>query len=172
MDAAASPRISFGTSAGELFIRFEGTATNRVCPSAEQLVAAYLSTHHDSPRVVIDVQDCRWVDSTFAGWLVGLLRRTRAGGGKLTIAHCGEECHKNFGTMGLTKLLEFGEVAAPRELRQMVCPELVRNDPQALRLLLAAHEELAELDEANRKVFGPIVAMLRNECEKKGLPAQ
>lgn len=171
MSAAAEPRILFGSSEGELYLQFAGTATSRVCPSAEKLVSAFLATQKDAPRVVVDVRGCQWIDSTFAGWLVGLLRRTRSSGGALVIARCGDECRKSFATMGLTKLLEFQDAPTPRALRDVACPELAKNDPGTLHLLLAAHEELAALDETNRRVFGPIVAMLRKESEQKGLPA-
>ena len=74
MDADA-PEIAVGTTRGGLYLGLRGHATQRTCPTANRLVDDYLASGPQPPTVVVDVAGCEWVDSTFAGWLLGLSGR-------------------------------------------------------------------------------------------------
>lgn len=163
---ADTPEIAVGTVNGELYLGLSGRATQRTCPTADQLVQDYLATRPPQPSVVIDLTGCEWVDSTFAGWLVGLSKRLeRMRNGRATVTGCTERCRNSLETMRLTALLRFGDAGTPAETRAVACATSDKPSKDELKLMLAAHEQLAALGPENQQVFGPIVTMLRRQIE-------
>lgn len=160
--------ISVGCADGGLYVRVLGQATLRTCPTVERVVADYAATHEGDLSVTVDLSGCDWVDSTFAGWLIGLRKRLQDRTGRLVLANCGEVCRTALSKMHLDTLFEFGTCEAPPNARTIACISQARPTPDDLRLMLEAHESLAELDEDNQRVFGPIVAALRKQVEQGG----
>lgn len=163
---ADTPEIAVGTVQGGLYLGLAGRATQRTCPTAGQLVGDYLSTHPPEPKIVIDLDGCGWVDSTFAGWLVGVNRRIEhLPGGQLCVAGCSDRCRKSLEKMHLARLFRFETIEAPAETRIVACVTSDHPTKEELELMLEAHESLAGLSEQNQRVFGPIAAMLRQQVE-------
>ncbi len=165
--SADSPEVAVGTVAGGLYLGLLGRATQWTCPTANQLVDDYLATRPQPPLVVIDLNGCEWVDSTFAGWLVGLNKRVeRIADGHVSLTGCSERCRASLERMQLTSLFRFETIAAPVETRTVSCATTDRPTREELKLMLAAHEALAAVSEKNAEVFGPIAAMLREQMEQ------
>jgi anti-anti-sigma regulatory factor len=160
--AADQPTISVGTTGADLYVSVRGRATQRTCPTVDALVARYLIS--GGAQVTVELAGCDWVDSTFAGWLISLHKRlSGASGGGLRLAGCSARCRASLDKMHLCDMLSFSDEVRPGELREVPCPTSDRPDRECLKLMLKAHEELASLDEANRRVFGPIAALLRRQ---------
>ena len=164
---ADSPEITVGTVEGGLYIGMLGRATQRTCPTADQLVNDYLSSRPQQPIVVLDVTGCDWIDSTFAGWLIQLTKRMgRAAGGRLVISGCSERCRRSLEKMRLVELLELADLAAPEEVQAVACTTGDTPGKDELKLMLEAHEALAAVGPENEQVFTPIATMLRGQLEK------
>lgn len=166
MDARA-PEISYGCADDGLYVRIAGAATRDVCPAAEKLVGNYLAAHAQAGRLLIDLSDCGWVDSTFAGWMVGLRKRlaASAGGAKLYLTGVSSGCSRALGGMHLHALFEQRPCCRPRHLRTLeVRPggELTRD---LVEMMARAHRELASVDEENRRVFAPIADVLERTLQ-------
>ena len=113
---ADSAEIVVGTAQGGLYIDLLGRATQRTCPTAQRLVNEYLGSHGAKPMIVLDLTGCDWIDSTFAGWLVGLSKRLeRSAGGQLCLTGCSVGCRKSLARMQLADLFQFAAIAAPAE---------------------------------------------------------
>lgn len=69
----------------------------------EPLLAAQLKA--ESPRVVIDLSDVRYITSAGVGALVNAHRRTRARGGVLVLASPSESLREMFTTLNLGSVL-------------------------------------------------------------------
>ncbi|HMQ17407.1 MAG TPA: hypothetical protein PKC49_15690, partial [Phycisphaerae bacterium] len=110
---------------------------------------------------------CDWIDSSFAGWLLGLRKKPARRAGHLRLANCSPRCRVSLERMRLAGLFEYVESAAPESLSALACTTTDRPDAQALRVMLAAHEELAASNEQNARVFGPIADMLRRQLESR-----
>jgi anti-anti-sigma regulatory factor len=165
--SADAPEIAVGAVAGGLYINLCGRATQRTCPSAEQIVSDYLSSRPEAPRVILDLDGCGWVDSTFAGWLVGVTKRMeRHGEGLVTLAGCGDRCRESLDRMQLVPLCRFEQTTPPEETRTVTCTTGDRPSREDMKLMLEAHEALAGLSPANEQVFGPIASMLRAQIDK------
>jgi len=163
---ADSPEIAVGTVRGGLYVGLLERATQRTCPTANQLADDYLSSRPQPPIIVLDLSGCEWVDSTFAGWLLGLSKRmSRMPNGQMCVAGCGERCHTSLDRMGLADLFQFEEIEAPSETQMIRCTTSDQPDKEELKLMLAAHEALVQLGPENARIFAPIVATLRNQLE-------
>lgn len=161
-DAAS---IEVGTLEGALYIGVMGRATQRICPTATQVVNDYLTAHGTTISVVLDTTGCDWVDSTFAGCLVGLRKRL-GGGGKVKLAGCNQACRGSLARMKLDTLVEFVDVEPPANRQALTCVTGDRPTHDEIALMLEAHRELAGIDEDNAKVFGPIVTMLEEQLRQ------
>ncbi|MFQ5806488.1 MAG: STAS domain-containing protein [Phycisphaerae bacterium] len=163
---ADTPEIAVGTVEGGLYVGLLGRATQRTCPTADQLVNDYLSTRPQEPLIVLDLDGCEWVDSTFAGWLVGLSKRMeRTVGGRVCLTGCGSRCRQSLERMQLAALFRFETVAAPTETRVVACTTGDQPTKAELTLMLEAHEALAAVSAKNAEVFAPIAEALRGQIE-------
>jgi anti-anti-sigma regulatory factor len=163
---ADTPEIAVGTVEGGLYVGLAGRATQRTCPTVDQLVKDYFSSRPEKPLIVLDLAGCDWVDSTFAGWLVGVSKRMqRMAGGRLCATGCSERCRGSLDKMGLGELLRFESVPAPTQTRTIPCATGDRPSKNELTLMLEAHEALAALSPENERVFAPIVATLRSQID-------
>jgi anti-anti-sigma regulatory factor len=154
--------IRYGCRDGGLYVRFGGEATSESCRAADRLVRDYVETHGETPVVVVDLADCGWVDSTFAGGMVGLHKRLRACGdlAELRLAELSAEGRASLEKMHLTSLLKCGACRPPTHMRALECDAQTAPDREAVALMARAHRELARVDEENRRVFEPIAVML------------
>jgi anti-anti-sigma regulatory factor len=119
-------------------------------------------------RFIVDLAECRGVDSTFMGLLLGL---SQAGGkgaksDTLTIVNAGAHCKKQMESIGLHRLLKIED--APHDLPKGVelceLPEAETSPVARLKLIVKAHQDLIAIDKKNEEKFG---AFLRDI--KKGL---
>jgi anti-anti-sigma regulatory factor len=164
--AADSPTVSLGSTGSGLYICVNGRATQRTCPTVDRLVSDFLAGQPEAPEIVIDLAGCEWLDSTFAGWMMGLQKRlTRVAGSKLRISGCSERCRASLDRMQLAGVFTLESVPVPAELTQVPCLTTDRPDRAALKIMLQAHQELAAVSEANARVFGPVVEVLRRQLD-------
>jgi anti-anti-sigma regulatory factor len=161
-----APEIGVGSAAGGLYLAVNERATQRVCSTADRLVSDYLATRKTNPNVTVDLTGCAWVDSTFAGWLIGLRERLqRTAGGSLHLVGCSQRCQASLEKMHIAGLFEFAAAEPPEHVRPVPCGGSDRPDRDMLEIMARAHEELAAIDEQNRAVFAPIAEHLRLQLE-------
>lgn len=161
------PQLHVGTVGGGFYIGLNGRATQRVCPTADRLVADYLAGQPADPCITLDLTDCLWVDSTFAGWLIGVHKRLqRVAGARLLLAGCSDRCRGSFDKMRIAALFEFVAAEPPADVTEVTCSGSDRPDKATLQLMASAHEELASVDETNQRVFTPVATLLRHQIEQ------
>ena len=164
--SSQAPQLSVGSTAGGLYVGLNERATQRVCSTADRLVSDYLAAHKAGHSITLDLTGCAWVDSTFAGWLIGLRKRLqRTAGGKLRLVGCSQDCQASFEKMRIAALFEFAAAELPEHVRQITCSGSDRPDSETLEIMAHAHEELAAVDEENRAVFAPVAELLRRQLE-------
>lgn len=160
-------QIEYGCTADGLYLRFGELASREVCSAVDRLVSDYLAVHDNPPRVAINLTSCDWVDSTFAGWLVGLRKRLSGRGGSVCLAELSPGCRQSLDRMNIGGLFEQRAVSAPDHTRALTHSNEALNDPRVIEMMAAAHEDLAAVNDENRRVFGPIAAMLRGQLEQR-----
>jgi anti-anti-sigma factor len=117
-------------------------------------------------RIVLDFQQCSSMDSTFLGVLAGtaLELRKLKGGGSLVLARVGQRNLELIRNLGLHRLLTVDGGDFQLNLTKcdtsLHCPD--RTELDNARLVLEAHENLVNVDEANRAKFQDVLSFLRN----------
>ena len=126
-------------------------------------------------RFVIDLADCRGIDSTFIGMLYRLAARVSEADacGGVEIINPGERNAKSIRKLGLDKMikldLEGSRWSRERELvaqnleKPVICPRLSK--AEHTEFVLDAHEALIAANEENRSRFCDVVEFLRLELE-------
>lgn len=163
--SAVPPHVRHAVTGAQLYLAFEGNATHRVSLTGEHLAIDFLSRDLPQPKVVLDLDGCRWLDSTFAGWMINLQQRLKQAGGRLIISRCTPACRTALEVMGLTGLFEFGVVEPPAQTKDVACAGPTAIDADTVEFMLHAHEELAAANPDNARLFAPIADTLRNELK-------
>jgi anti-sigma B factor antagonist len=126
--------------------------------------------------LVVDLEACTGMDSTFMGTLAGLAARLSAqGGAVLQIADAGERNRHSLEDLGLDFLIEIDPQAAVwrdtlksiRASLQSPTPPGVQGPIQQAMHVLEAHQVLADANEKNLRSFSTVVTMLESELETK-----
>lgn len=167
MNQAAS-HIQFAILSRGLFLSFPGRATHHECTTANQLVREYLAGDVSDCDVTLDLRGCQFVDSTFAGWMIGLRHLLKPRGGSVRISGCSDRCYTTLDKLGLVSLFEFSQGPSPLDLNDMTCVGGEKSDRATLELMIEAHERLAAVNPANAEVFRTVVEMLRCQAAKLG----
>ena len=122
--------------------------------------------------VVFDLQDCKGMDSTFLGVIADAATAGRhRGEAKTAVIVNADEANvrqlRRVGLLSLVKLHE-GHVDQPEklELSQVDFIHLPGTEHQRLERIRDLHEQLAKLNEKNRRTFGPFLTMVEEELRR------
>lgn len=147
-------------------------------PALKSLADKYLG--NDGKHIVIDLEVCPGVDSTFMGTLAGLARKCMAAGGSLQIASPTKRTRDAMESLGLDMLIELDppdalwrtdleerrnilaqdtEAAVEDEHRDM--SEIART-----RHVLEAHNTLRSMSRKNDETFGYVCETLEEDLQR------
>jgi hypothetical protein len=158
--------VAYCTVDNRLYLTFEGGATHRASLTAEPIVYDFLATNPTTPQIVLDMDGCPWIDSTFAGWMVRVRQRAAAVQGVTVVSRCPDACRTSLDVMGLKPLFCFSDMTPPGELAE--CPYTAEGaDAATIDFMLQAHEELADASPDNRERFGHVAEKLREELRHR-----
>jgi len=113
---------------------------------------------------VVDLAECRGIDSTFMGILLSL----RDG---LVVVNASAHCRKQMESIGLHRVLKIQELAAPVPEGLALCdlPDADVDAVTRLKLVMKAHQDLIAIDKSNEAKFG---AFLRDLAKNLGGPGR
>ena len=121
-------------------------------------------------RFVMDFQQCTSMDSTFLGVLAGvaLELRKHIPQGSLVLCRVGPRNLELLHNLGLHRLLtvDTGEMAPALNASTALTSPPDRDELENARLVLAAHENLVGLNEANRAKFQDVLTFLQNRVNQ------
>jgi anti-anti-sigma regulatory factor len=160
-------QIAFGAAAGQLYLGIEGGATHRASCTADRIAAEFLAAAPVHPAIVVDLDGCRWIDSTFAGWMIRLQKQVLQTGGKLVVSRCPDGCRSSLNVMGLAPLFEFSAVAKPTDLTRVACAE-EELGAATIEFMAEAHESLGQENSPQAAEFIRIAKELRRGLGKTG----
>ncbi len=124
--------------------------------------------------VVVDLEGCKGMDSTFMGTIAGLaMRLMKLPDGQLQVAEPGDRNRKSLEDLGLDVLMQIDpEEALWRssidDVRSKLktCETMQEKIDQAPHVL-EAHKKLCEADETNTQKFGTVLDFLEAEVKAK-----
>jgi anti-sigma B factor antagonist len=150
-------------------VRIDGRANFQNSPGLRDFVAEML--RQGKARFVMDFSQCTSMDSTFLGVLAGAaieLRKT-APGGSFVLTRVGPRNLELIRNLGLHRLLTVDTGGDGANLAKCDTPLDCQNrsEIETARVVLEAHENLVNADEANRGKFQDVLAFLRNRVDPK-----
>lgn len=117
-----------------------------------------------SERLLVDLTECTYLDSTFLGTLAGPALKLRKQGGVLQVAGSSRRVLESIRTLGLDRLFECIEEVAPYDAAELRPLESgVSQKEMTGELLLQAHRALLECDPRNAPKFQDLVSYLGAE---------
>lgn len=165
--------ILTGIFDGFTWIRCEGKGSFVISPVLKECADARIA--EGERCLVVDLEACTGMDSTFMGLLAGLAARlAKLGGEGVQIAGAGERNRRSLEDLGLDCLLEIDPPAAPwrgkvDEVRAALEPYRAGKLPdlrERARHVLDAHRTLAATSEENAKRFAGVVGILEDEVAR------
>jgi anti-anti-sigma factor len=161
--------ILLGRDERGFFMSARGNVRAHLCYPLRDAVLAELDEAGKVPAVYADLSQCRYMDSTFIGLLVGIDKRLRAGsGGRLHVVRPSPECLDILSQIGLRDFLLI-EILEQGDLPMMSVISSETAQPSA-EFVLRAHEALMETSEEARKKFGLLHEMLEKKFTLEKTP--
>jgi anti-sigma B factor antagonist len=168
-DTASKPVYLVDAYSDPVVIRIDGRASFQNSSCLRDFITEMLA--RGKTRFVLDFQHCGSMDSTFLGVLAGaaIELRKSAPAGSIVVTRVGQRNLELMRNLGLHRLLtiDSGDFsmsfqACNTPLEGKKCSEI-----ENARMVLEAHENLVNADEANRTKFQDVLAFLRNRVEQK-----
>jgi anti-anti-sigma factor len=172
--AQPASSMALGVSGSTVFIKIAGRAA---AESARDFKAALLRLQTDGVRhCVLDLNDTRLMDSTFAGVLAGLAGAhfddsNSLGGLKFTLVGATERIRDvldNLGVLALMHSIEPGNATAAQALPELQAIPLTQDKAATTGCCYEAHEILMKLKPENVAKFQTLQTFLRQELANAG----
>jgi anti-sigma B factor antagonist len=166
--------VLIGIFEGFTWIRCEGKGSFLNSPLLKQIGDSRIAAGEHC--LVVDLEECSGMDSTFMGTLAGMASRLGANdGGILQIADPGARNRRSLEDLGLDFLLEIdppqplwsGQVASIRSSLHAAHTHLAPTLLQRAEHVLEAHQILAQAHEKNTQIFANVITQLQEDLEKK-----
>ncbi len=165
--------IKVGQFEGFSWIRCEGKGSFLNSPAVKEFGEARIRGGEEC--LVVDLEGCSGMDSTFMGTLAGLASKLSGNKGRLQVAAPGDKNRNSLEDLGLDFLMEIdpdkadwrGVEEKARDLLKEKKAGMAAGTEMHTRHVLEAHEILSEANEENRKKFSGVVGMLGQELADK-----
>ena len=166
--------IAVGEVEGSKWVRVQGKGNFMSSPRLKEYVEVCLEAQ-DCKTVVVDLEACPAMDSTFMGTLAGLGGRLIEREGNLAVVGLSERNRDSLVDLGLDAILEMEEEdgSSPWSDDFDVIREGLKawngsqNGAAAAEEVLEAHRKLCQVDDRNNAKFGAVLDVLEKECSSK-----
>lgn len=152
--------LTVGRKHRVVIFKVAGRGTMRNSPPLEKLALTALN-EGGANKIIIDLEDCLYMDSTFMGSLVGINSALlKKGDQRLIIANADDRNKRLLDNLGLSRIMDLRNDLGKFEAEW----ELAVNEPLEPKLLakhiLAAHDYLGKIDAKNRARFSEVKRLL------------
>ena len=154
-----------GTTA---FVRVIGRGSFRVAAPLKQFVAEVCSRQAIS-TVVLDLQECIGMDSTFMGVMAGLSGRLKKTDQTLELINLSDKNTNLLATLGVDQVLAFysndhGHTIPGQKAQSL--PTDQTSKKEMAETALCAHEKLVQISEENRPKFKRVIEFLKEDLDR------
>jgi hypothetical protein len=115
---------------------------------------------------VFDLQDCKGLDSTFMGAMVGLAAESEEHGGSTAVVNAGAANLELLQIVGADRFLRLKGEYRMEELETETLDFSSPSPERRLELVRQAHENLVDIDKRNAERFGAFLRQLSRELAK------
>ncbi|MGJ8642926.1 MAG: STAS domain-containing protein [Luteolibacter sp.] len=164
--------IRVGKFEGFSWIRCESKGSFLNSPAVKEFGEARI--RKGEKLLVVDLQECSGMDSTFMGTLAGLASRLKENGGELEVADAGDKNRASLEDLGLDFLMAIepeeavwkGVEDKARHFLKTKVAGMSAGTELHTRHILEAHQLLSEANEANEKKFSGVVSLLEKQVSE------
>ncbi len=151
-----------------VFIRVSGRGSFKVAAPLKQFVAKVASQQSLS-RVVIDLEKCIGMDSTFMGSVAGLAGRLKKTNQAFELINLSEKNAQLLKTLGVDQVLSFyrdahGHQFSAKETESI--PTDQTSQKEMATITLQAHENLVQISEKNLPKFRQVIELLKEDVDR------
>ncbi len=159
------PEIYLGEKDSTLFIRASGHMTANLCSDLRKDTGDRMNRESPPERIVVDLSQCFYMDSTFMGLLVGLNKKLSSlNKENLVVYHPTEEAEKLLDGLGLRDYLTFDRESSRQFPQEM---DTISGRTRATAdFILKAHEHLMDISRENRDKFSTLRSVLKKQIDQ------
>lgn len=162
----SADRVEVAVRGNEAFVRVFGRGTFKIGPSLKQF--GVMALDQGCSRIVVEMQECVGMDSTFMGVLAGLATTLRKINGEVVLRNIGEK------NLFLVKMLGLGHLVQVEEPvpGESVMPDKgqilssAKDKLQMTETMITAHEALIEAAPDNIVKFKDVLAYLKEDLKR------
>ncbi len=151
-----------------VFLRIRGRGSFKIAAPLKQFVAKVASQRPIS-TVVIDLEECIGMDSTFMGSVAGLAGRLKKTNQTLELIHLSDKNAQLLKTLGVDQVLSFYKDAHGHQLtaqKTAVLPTDQTSQKEMAKTALQAHEKLVQISEENLPKFKQVIELLKEDVDR------
>ena len=165
--------IRVGKFEGFSWIRCEGKGSFLNSPAVKEYGENRLEK--GEKLVVVDLQECTGMDSTFMGTMAGLANKLKKQGGVLEVADAGEKNRGSLEDLGLDYFMTIDPEEAvwkgleekARDFLKTKVAGISAGTELHTRHILEAHKLLSDANESNEEKFSGVVSLLEEQVGEK-----
>lgn len=172
VNTVEEPSIIAGLFQDVAWIRVVGKGTFRNAPQLKAFARHRIE--EGQVHLVVDLEDCPYMDSTFMGTLTGIALLLKGKpDGRLQVVNSNERTTKSLLELGLDQILELdlnGSVWT--DVRELVRTNVTQNleaehmpEEESRQLVLEAHEALCKANQENIARFRDVLEYLKQSAE-------
>lgn len=164
-------QILVGKFDGFTWIRCEGKGSFSNSPQMKQWAETHVAA--GGRCVVVDLEFCTGMDSTFMGTMAGIaMRLAKLPDGVLQVTGANEKNRNSLEDLGLSMLLEIEPEntvwrADTDAIRQSLKVHTVAGEVDRTQHVFDAHKELCKADDSNDEKFSTVLDVLEAELENR-----
>jgi anti-sigma B factor antagonist len=159
-------KITVARFAQGVSVQVDGAGTMAESPVVHAFAEEILKT--TTQQVIVNLSGCSYLDSTFLGGLVGLLKRHGGEPGRFAIFAPAPRRQSLFGVSRLDKILPFVDELPPVEADLPLEARTQMSRDELGRYIVDCHRRLAELGGEQAEDFGRVADVLSGELESGG----
>jgi len=150
-------------------IRVEGRGSFKVSPPMKQFIHQVLD-QHSANRIVIDMEDCTGMDSTFMGVVAGLACLIKSKPEfKFKLINLSDKNKKLLVTLGVDRVVDYTLASDSIDEQCTICGASEKleadftNKLDAAKTTLEAHETLVDINPENYSKFKSVLEFLEDD---------
>lgn len=163
----ADDRIQVTVDTDFALARVLGRGSYKISGSMKRFAASLID--QGTSLLIIDLEQCVGMDSTFMGMLAGISQRLqKEGGRKVVLTGVSQKLNHLMTTLGINRLVEIKNdipSVSPSDMADLDQPEETPLD--SANTMLEAHETLVEIDDDNRLRFQDVLDYLREDIQRQ-----
>lgn len=154
-------------------VRVVGRGSFKVSPALKEFALAAIE--RGGRELVLDMQECIGMDSTFMGVLAGLALRLRERGGRVLMVNLSARTRALLATLGLDQVVQpFMVGQTPADFAKLLggtpvlsaLEDRERTMRETAETMLEAHQNLVKISPDNLPKFKDVLAFLREDLKK------